>query len=212
MGDGAERAQRPGRHPAERGLVPENAGEAGRNADRAAPVGADGKRAHAGGQRCRSAARRASRRLGGIPGIARDAGEGESVTPFQPNSGVVVLPMRIAPASRSRATTGASSVHAWSGSTVLEPRKVGQPLVSKMSLMVVGTPSSGPSGSCLRQRASESRAAASAASASTRQNALSLPSTSSMRSSTARVASTGENLPAVTLQPEPSGCAPVRQR
>ncbi len=120
---------------------------------------------------------------------------GESVTPFQPNSGVVVLPMRTAPAWRSRATTGASSVHAWSGSTVLEPRKVGQPEVSNMSLIVVGTPSSGPSGSCLRQRASEFRAAASAASASTRQKALSLPSTSSMRSSTARVASTGETLP-----------------
>ena len=36
---------------------------------------------------------------------------GLSVEPFQPNSGVVVLPMRTAPASRSRATDGASSVH-----------------------------------------------------------------------------------------------------
>ena len=34
---------------------------------------------------------------------------GLSVTPFQPNSGVVVLPSRTAPASRSRAVAGASS-------------------------------------------------------------------------------------------------------
>ena len=35
---------------------------------------------------------------------------GESVTPFQPVSGDCVMPSRIAPASRSRATQGASSV------------------------------------------------------------------------------------------------------
>ena len=33
---------------------------------------------------------------------------GLSVEPFQPNSGVVVLPIRTAPASRRRATVGAS--------------------------------------------------------------------------------------------------------
>jgi hypothetical protein len=37
---------------------------------------------------------------------------GLSVTPFQPNSGVVVRPSSTAPCSRSRATAGASSSHA----------------------------------------------------------------------------------------------------
>ena len=36
---------------------------------------------------------------------------GESVTGFQPNSGVVVLPKNTAPSSRSRAVTGESSSH-----------------------------------------------------------------------------------------------------
>ena len=34
---------------------------------------------------------------------------GESVTPFQPNSDMVVLPRMTAPCSRARATAGASS-------------------------------------------------------------------------------------------------------
>src|SRR3546814_1011197 len=56
----------------------------------------------------------------------------ESVTPFQPNSGVVVLPSSTAPCSRRRATAGASSAQGWSRETALEPRRVGQPLVSRM--------------------------------------------------------------------------------
>src|SRR5580692_10313569 len=68
---------------------------------------------------------------------------GESVEPFQPNSGVVVLPMKTAPASRSRATVGASSVHGPFGSTVNEPRRVAQPFVTSRSLIATGTPSSG---------------------------------------------------------------------
>ena len=66
---------------------------------------------------------------------------GELVTPFQPNSGVVVLPRRIAPCSRSRAAAGPSSIHGCSLSTVREPRKVGQPLVRMRSLTTAGTPS-----------------------------------------------------------------------
>jgi len=53
----------------------------------------------------------------------------ESVTPFQPSSGVVVLPSSTAPASRSRATAGESSVHGPFSSTSVEPRRVGQPRV-----------------------------------------------------------------------------------
>src|SRR5579871_5529366 len=68
---------------------------------------------------------------------------GLSVTAFQPNSGVVVLPTRTAPASFSRATVGASSSQGPLGSTVREPRSVGQPLVTRMSLIATGTPSRG---------------------------------------------------------------------
>lgn len=78
---------------------------------------------------------------------------GESVTPFQPNSGVVVLPMKTAPCSRSRATEGASSSQRpAAGSTALDPRRVGAPRCNRMSLTVTGTPSSSPRGSPRRHR------------------------------------------------------------
>jgi len=63
-----------------------------------------------------------------------------------------------------------------------------------MSLIEVGTPSSGPSGSPFCQRASDNRAAASAPSRSTRLKALTFGLTASMRSSTAHVASTGDSV------------------
>src|SRR5262249_53877921 len=69
---------------------------------------------------------------------------GLSVTPFQPNSGVVVLPTSTAPCSRRRATAGASSFHGPFALIVLDPRSVGQPLVSSRSLIDTGTPSSRP--------------------------------------------------------------------
>ena len=93
---------------------------------------------------------------------------GLSVTPFQPNSGVVVLPTNTAPDSRSRATDGASSSHGPSARTVREPRSVGAPRVRIRSLTVTGTPSTGPAGSPRRQRSSDSLASASASSASIR--------------------------------------------
>src|ERR1700690_3522759 len=80
---------------------------------------------------------------------------GLSVVPFQPNSGVVVLPMRTAPASRRRATVGASASQAWLASTVREPRNVGQPLVMSKSFTATGTPSSVDTGSRASQRASD---------------------------------------------------------
>src|SRR5580700_315011 len=58
---------------------------------------------------------------------------GESVTAFQPNSGVVVLPKYTAPAARSRAVTGESSSQAWFGSIVFEPTRRGQPRVNSVS-------------------------------------------------------------------------------
>ena len=119
----------------------------------------------------------------------------EFVSPLQPNSGVVVLPMSTAPASRRRAVAGASTSHGWSGSTVRLPRRVGHPRVRMRSLIDTGTPSSGPIGSPRDHRASLAVAAAIASSAATRQKALIVGSTASIRSSTARVASTGDAAP-----------------
>ena len=120
---------------------------------------------------------------------------GPSVTPFQPSSGVVVLPTITPPCSRTRATEGESSGHGPRGSIARDPRRVGWPRVSRTSLTETGTPSSSPRGSPRRQRSSDSRAAASASSAVTRQKALTAGSASSMRASTASVASTGERIP-----------------
>src|SRR5204863_1114080 len=84
--------------------------------------------------------------LAGFHGLRVMPVSGLSVTPFQPNSGVVVLPRSTAPCSRRRAVAGASSFHGPLGSTVFEPRSVGQPRVRMMSLMDTGTPSSRPFG------------------------------------------------------------------
>ena len=129
--------------------------------------------------------------LAGFQGLRVMPVRGLSVTPFQPNSGVVVLPSRTASASRSRATTGASSFHGPFGSTVFEPLRVGQPRVSSRSLIETGTPSSAPRGSPFIQRASDSFAAASASGAM-KQNAFSTGLSLSMRCKAARVTSSGE--------------------
>ena len=105
----------------------------------------------------------------GFQGLRVIPVKGLSVTPFMANSGVVVLPSSTAPCSRSRATGGASSAHSRSRSMVFDPRRVGQPRVSTMSLIDVGTPSRWPIGAPVRHRASEARAAAIAPSSSTRQ-------------------------------------------
>ncbi len=118
---------------------------------------------------------------------------GELVTPFQPNSGVVVLPSRTAPSSRSLATVGASSSQFCFGSTALEPRSVGQPLVMSRSLTVAGTPSTRPMGWPFIQRASDALAEASADASSTRQRALKRGLRRVMRASAALVTSTGES-------------------
>jgi hypothetical protein len=83
---------------------------------------------------------------------------GLSVTPFQPNSGVVVLPSSTAPCSRRRAVAGASSFQGPFASIVFEPRSVGQPRVRMMSLIDTGTPSSSPRGWPAIQRASDALA------------------------------------------------------
>ena len=131
----------------------------------------------------------------GFQGLRVTPVKAQSVTPFQPNSGVVVLPRSTAPCSRSRATQGASSSQGWSSGVALEPRNVDQPRVSKRSLIDVGTPSTRPRGALMRQRSSDLRASSRALSASTRRKAFKAGSCFSMRASAARVASTGDRLP-----------------
>src|SRR4029077_15818323 len=64
---------------------------------------------------------------------------GESVNGFQPNSGVVVLPKKVAAAARKRWTEGESSIQDWFGSIVLEPTRRGQPRVDSVSFSATGT-------------------------------------------------------------------------
>ena len=93
---------------------------------------------------------------------------GVSVTPLWPNSELVLCANTIAPASRSRATAGASA-SAGVLSVSLLPIEAGQPFTRTSSLIETGTPSIGDSGLPFFQRRSEALAARSAASASTMQ-------------------------------------------
>ena len=128
---------------------------------------------------------------------------GESVRPFQPNSGVVVRPMKTAPASRS-ATTGELSSVDGAGSMAREPRWFAQPRTGDRPLIVVGTPSIGESGRPSAWRRSDSRAMASAPSSSTRVKALRRASWRRMRAIAARAASTGESRRAAKAAPSAS--------
>ncbi|MEH2610560.1 hypothetical protein V1293_002849 [Bradyrhizobium sp. AZCC 1693] len=95
--------------------------------------------------------------------------------------------------ARRRAVAGESSLQSWAGSTARLPRSVGQPLARMRSFSATGTPSTGPSRSPRCQRTSDSRADASADSASSNANALTCRSRRSIRASTACVASTDES-------------------
>src|SRR6056297_263458 len=94
----------------------------------------------------------------GSHGLRVTPSSGLSVTPFQPNSGVVVLPKGTKPPRRRAAIAGAST---FTGSleVIKEPLRLGQPLVMKISLTATGTPSIGPNGVPRRQRSSLRRAA-----------------------------------------------------
>ena len=91
---------------------------------------------------------------------------GESVTGFQPNSGVVVLPKNTAPSPRSRAVTGESSVHSWFGSMVREPNEARPAAGQNRVLDRDRNPVEKARGSPFCQRASEARASAIALSGS----------------------------------------------
>src|SRR5579863_4237469 len=116
---------------------------------------------------------------------------GASVKHLWPNSGVVVLPMRIAPAALSRATDGESAAGTLSASAT-EPKVVFTPAVLTRSLTANGTPCSGGSGSPSITAASASQAAAFASSAQTVMNVLSEACDASMRASASSTSSTGE--------------------
>src|ERR1700742_3745597 len=75
MGDRRRGRMRPYRDAAELRLEPGEAREAARDADRAAAVGAERERRHAGRDGGRGAGARSARRLARVPRITRDAVE-----------------------------------------------------------------------------------------------------------------------------------------
>src|SRR6266567_3813831 len=106
---------------------------------------------------------------------------------------MLVLPSSTHPASRTRAAGGESAAAGVMLSPAAVPSGVGTPLDAMLSLIVIGTPSIGLSGAPSRQRRSELVACANAPTASVTYIALIFGSQASMRSSTARVTSTGDN-------------------
>ena len=84
---------------------------------------------------------------------------GQSPAALQPNSLVVVLPIRTAPAALARATDGASAVGT-KRAEVREPNVTGSPATAIRSFAENGTPCSGPSLSPRTTAVSASRAAA----------------------------------------------------
>src|ERR1700676_1794961 len=103
-----------------------------------------------------------------------------------------VLEKITAPASRSRAAGGAST-SAGTSLVVAAPSGTGTPLVAMLSLMVTGTPSSGPIGSPFRQRSVEALAAARALCGSNAYSALMWGSHTAIWASTSSSTSAGEN-------------------
>src|SRR5690242_8879334 len=137
---------------------------------------------------------------------------GDQPSSSAPPGGQLVLPMRIAPARRMRATTVAS----WSGMRLRSMRRpvvVGRPAVLKTSLTVNGTPCSGPSTACrLLARRSAARASLMALSAVANTTALRRGLTVWMCSRWARTTSTEESfLAAMDRASQPAG-APMTSR
>ena len=121
------------------------------------------------------------------PGV-RVGSHGLRVWPARPlsvcqrnaKSGRFVRANGMAPASRSRATIGASA-EAICPARAATPQVVAEPATSMFSLTVNGTPASGPSGSPAATARSTAAAAARASSASVTVTALRSGLTSSMR-------------------------------
>src|SRR4051794_31072525 len=109
-----------------------------------------------------------------------------------PKSGMVVFEKIPAPASRNRAAGGASTA-AGTSLVVAAPSGTGTPLVAMLSLIVTGTPSSGPAGSPFCQRSVEALAAARPPSGSNAYSALMCGSQTAICASTSSSTSDGEN-------------------
>ena len=109
-----------------------------------------------------------------------------------PKSGIVVFASVTAPASSSRAAGGASKLDGGRSRFAAVPCSHGQPRLWMLSLIVTGTPSSGPSGRPRRHRSSDALALASASSRRIDQSALSTGFARSTRSAVARTTSTGD--------------------
>ena len=116
---------------------------------------------------------------------------GLSPTALQPNSLVVVLPIRMPPARFARSTGGASAAAMLSAMQREPNAKRSAPTAIK-SLAENGTPCSNPSRSPRITASSAAFAAASAFSGIRKKNALSEPCVAAAFSSARRVASTGE--------------------
>src|SRR3954452_21332959 len=105
---------------------------------------------------------------------------------------MVVLEKITAPASRSRAAGGASAGDGTS-LVVAAPSGTGTPLVAMFSLMVTGTPSSGPGGSLFCPRSVGGFAVARAPSESNAYSAFMCGSHTAICASTSSSTSVGEN-------------------
>src|ERR1700716_3244515 len=105
---------------------------------------------------------------------------------------MVVLEKITAPASRNRAAGGASTGDGTS-LTLPAPSGTGTPLVAILSLIVTGTPSSGPVGSPFCQRSVDAFAVARAPSGSNADSALMCGSHTAICVSTSSSTSDGEN-------------------
>jgi hypothetical protein len=116
---------------------------------------------------------------------------GESPTALQPNSLVVVLPIRMPPALVARSTGGASTVATLSAMQH-EPKAKRWPLTAIRSLAENGTPCSSPSVSPRITAASACRAAAMACSGISRKNAFSEDCVACAFASARAVTSIGE--------------------
>ena len=191
------------RHDAPRRLEAEQAAEARRDADRAAAVGGDMQ-----ARPCRAPRRPLHRRCCRPASVRVSHGfrvtpvSGLSVTPFQPNSGVVVLPRNTAPCSRMRATGGAVFVPRLfriDGARAAQRR----PAFGENQILHRGRHAVHQSGrfAALPARLGLARARSALLAIDHARKRCKSDSACSMRSSAARVTSTGDSrLAAVVLQ------------
>src|SRR5215207_466958 len=129
----------------------------------------------------------------GSHGLAVAPKSSLAVCPKSPSmKATLVLPTTTAPARRSRRTTVASALATWSRKAGL-PQVVLSPATSKLSLMVMGRPCSGPSWPPRAVASSAAAASARACSPRSSTTALSPGLTASIRASWASVSSRDES-------------------